>query len=77
MEFINNGEKVKVRMGVMPKYYWISLNKGDKVELSELVGKSYGFDEVVALVPEVEVKPEVIVQVESKGSKKSKKSKKK
>lgn len=46
MKFINKGKPIKIRRGSLNKYSWITLNKGDKIDLPEHVGKNNGLKKV-------------------------------
>ena len=43
MEFINNGNPVKIRIGGIRDCHWATIRKGESVELTARAGLSYGF----------------------------------
>lgn len=43
MIFINNGGPVKIRIGGVRNCHWVTIIKGESVELDTEVGRSYGF----------------------------------
>jgi len=43
MEFINNGNPVKIRIGGIRDCHWATINKGESVDLPARAGISYGF----------------------------------
>jgi len=45
MKFKNNGESVKVRLPEVGGFRWKTVRNGDIIDLSEKVGKNYGFEE--------------------------------
>lgn len=46
MKFQNKGETMKIRLGEAGSYYWVTLKHGEKMELPNETGKSYGLTEV-------------------------------
>jgi len=41
MQFINLGEPIKVRQGEPGKYWWITLRKGETIDLTKRVGLNH------------------------------------
>ena len=48
MLFINPGEYLKVRLGTIENYYWISIRKGEIKDLPEEIGRVNGLIEFKA-----------------------------
>jgi len=47
MRFINKGESIKIRQGILKgEYKWITLKKGEKIDLPRGVGRRNGLEEI-------------------------------
>ena len=46
MKFVNNGEPIKIRVGKLGNYNWITVRKKEVVKLSQRVGKNNGLNEL-------------------------------
>ena len=46
MKFVNNGEPIKIRVGKLGNYNWITVRKKEIVKLSQRVGKNNGLNEL-------------------------------
>jgi len=46
MKFVNRGGPIKIRIGKLGKYHWITVGKNEVVKLSRRVGKNNGLEEL-------------------------------
>jgi len=46
MKFINHGESIKIRVGKLKNFYWITVRKNEIVELPQSIGKNHGLEEL-------------------------------
>jgi hypothetical protein len=54
MRFINRGEPLKIRSGIMRDgYHWITLKTGETIDLPEQVGKAYCLERAEVLESKV------------------------
>ncbi len=53
MNFVNKGKDVKVRTGMRFKSVWITVRKGETVDLPESKGKRYGLEKVTKRIQKV------------------------
>lgn len=57
MRFINLGEPLKIRKGEMRTgYHWVTLKKGESIDLPEREGKAYGLVVMEALESKIQEK---------------------
>lgn len=46
MFFINKGNAVKIRLGKPREYYWVTIKKGEKMDLPKEIGKKHNLEEI-------------------------------
>jgi len=71
MLFKNNGESVKIRIGNLKGYDWITVRKNQEIDLPESIGNLHGFEKIEKSVKAFESKiGEKKVETKVKDSKK-------